>query len=90
MDVREIGWGGVVWIHLAQDRDCWQAVVNAVMNLRVVASRSQLVKHFFNITVKYFSFVFDPALDLCKSNYIVTNHYSFTARFLNFRNTLQS
>jgi hypothetical protein len=35
------GWlGGVEWIHLAQDRDHWQAVVNAVMNLRVLAPRS--------------------------------------------------
>jgi hypothetical protein len=40
MDLREIGWGGVQWIHLAQDRDRWRAVVNAVMNLRVLASRS--------------------------------------------------
>jgi len=28
MDLREIGWGGVDWIHLAQDRDKWWAVVN--------------------------------------------------------------
>jgi hypothetical protein len=39
MDLREIGWGGVEWIHLAQDRDRWWAVVNAVMNLRVLAPR---------------------------------------------------
>jgi hypothetical protein len=32
--------GGVEWIHLAQDRDHWWAVVNAVMNLRVLAPRS--------------------------------------------------
>jgi hypothetical protein len=43
MDLGEIGWGGVEWIHLAQDRDCWRAVVNAVMNLRVLAPRSYLV-----------------------------------------------
>jgi hypothetical protein len=32
--------GCVAWIQLAQDRDWWQAVVSAVMNLRVLAPRS--------------------------------------------------
>jgi hypothetical protein len=35
MDVKEIGWEGVHWIHLGQDSDQWQAVVNTVMKLRV-------------------------------------------------------
>jgi hypothetical protein len=34
MDFREIGWEGVVWIHLAQDRDQWLVALNTVMNLR--------------------------------------------------------
>jgi hypothetical protein len=34
MDLLKIGWGGVDWIGLAQDRDKWKALVNAVMNLR--------------------------------------------------------
>jgi hypothetical protein len=38
MDLREIGWG-VEWIHLVLDRDRWRAVVNAVMNLLVLAPR---------------------------------------------------
>jgi hypothetical protein len=40
MDVREIGLGGVDWIRLAHGRDRWRAAVSAVMNLRVLASRS--------------------------------------------------
>jgi hypothetical protein len=38
MDLREIGWGD--WIRLAQGRDRWLALVNTVMNLRVLAPRS--------------------------------------------------
>jgi hypothetical protein len=34
-DLREMGWGVVDWIYLAQDRDQWIAVVNTVMNLWV-------------------------------------------------------
>jgi hypothetical protein len=38
MDLGEMSWGvGVEWIHLAQDRDRCQALVNAVMNLWVLA-----------------------------------------------------
>jgi hypothetical protein len=35
MDLGEVGWGDVGWIDLAQDRDKWRALVNAVMNLYV-------------------------------------------------------
>jgi hypothetical protein len=35
MDVGEIGWDGMDWIDLAQDRDQLRAIVNTVMNLRV-------------------------------------------------------
>jgi hypothetical protein len=40
MDLREICWGDVDWIRLAQDRDRWRAVVNTVINLQVLASLS--------------------------------------------------
>jgi hypothetical protein len=34
--LREIVWDGMDWIDLAQDRDQWMALVNTVMNLRVL------------------------------------------------------
>jgi hypothetical protein len=40
MDLREIDGRSVDWIQLAHDRDRWRAVVNTVMNLRVLAPRS--------------------------------------------------
>jgi hypothetical protein len=35
IDLKEIGWDGVDWIVLTQDRDQWRAVVNTILNLRV-------------------------------------------------------
>jgi hypothetical protein len=35
IDLLEIGWGGVDWIAVVQDREKWRALVNAVMNLWV-------------------------------------------------------
>jgi hypothetical protein len=35
MELREIGWDVMDWIHLAQDRDQWRALVKVIMNLRV-------------------------------------------------------
>jgi hypothetical protein len=35
IDLREMGWGGMDWIDLDQDRDQWRALVSTVMNLRV-------------------------------------------------------
>jgi hypothetical protein len=45
MDLGENGWGGVEWIHLAQDRDRWRALVNAVMNVWVLVPQSYLVSY---------------------------------------------
>jgi hypothetical protein len=42
MDFKKIGWG-VEWIQLAQDRDCWRALVNVLMNLRVLTPQGYLV-----------------------------------------------
>jgi hypothetical protein len=35
MDLREIGWGSMDWIDLAQDRDQWRALMNTAVNLRI-------------------------------------------------------
>jgi hypothetical protein len=35
MDLREIGWDGMDWIDLAQERDQWRALVNIVMKFQV-------------------------------------------------------
>jgi hypothetical protein len=35
MDLVEIGWGGMDWIQVAQDRDQWRVLLNVIMNLRV-------------------------------------------------------
>jgi hypothetical protein len=42
MDDTEIGWGGVDWIGLAQDRYRWRTHVNAVMNIRVPKNAGKL------------------------------------------------
>jgi hypothetical protein len=35
MDLQEVGWEGVDWIDMAEDRDRWRAVVKAIMNIQV-------------------------------------------------------
>jgi hypothetical protein len=42
MDLVDVGWGDVDWIGLAQDRDRWRALVNAVTNLRVPYNAGKL------------------------------------------------
>ena len=34
MDLQEVGWGDIDWIYLAYDRNRWQALANAVINLQ--------------------------------------------------------
>jgi hypothetical protein len=40
IDLREIGWGGVEWIDLAQDRNLWKTFMTMVMNHQVLAPQS--------------------------------------------------
>jgi hypothetical protein len=48
MDLRQTGWERVEWIQVAQDRDRWWDLVNAVMNLRVLAPRSERANELVN------------------------------------------
>jgi hypothetical protein len=43
MDLREIGWDGMDWIDLAQNREQWRVLVNTVMNLRVPYNAGKLL-----------------------------------------------
>jgi 7-keto-8-aminopelargonate synthetase-like enzyme len=44
MDLGDLDWGGVDYIGLAQDRDKWQALVNAVKNLRIPQTGGKLLR----------------------------------------------
>jgi hypothetical protein len=54
MDLWEIGLEGVEWIHPAQYRDRWRALVNTVMNLRVLALRSWLVSLHSSVSPSFY------------------------------------
>jgi hypothetical protein len=43
MDLREIGWGGVHWIDLTQDRDQWRTLMNMAMNLQVPSNAGKFL-----------------------------------------------
>jgi hypothetical protein len=42
VDLGEVGWDDVDWIGLAQDRNRWSALMNAVLNLRVLRNAGKL------------------------------------------------
>jgi hypothetical protein len=68
----------VNWIRLAQDRDRWRGVVSAVMNLRVLAPRSQLISLLFArintayfYRIKYALLAVYVPLNGCKINFLL-------------------
>jgi hypothetical protein len=44
MDLREIGWDGVDWIDMAQDRDQWRVLVNTVLSLWVPLNAEKFLR----------------------------------------------
>jgi hypothetical protein len=65
MDLREIGLGCVDWIRLAQDRDRWRAVVCAVMNLLVLAPRSELESAYYMWSYRFRVQAEYPMMEVC-------------------------
>jgi hypothetical protein len=43
MDLSDVGWDSMDWIDMAQDRDHWRAIVNTVMNLRVLLNAGKFL-----------------------------------------------
>jgi hypothetical protein len=46
IDLREIGWGGIDWIYLVQDRDQWRALVNMVIKLWVPQNSGKILSSY--------------------------------------------
>jgi hypothetical protein len=46
MDVRDLGWGGMDWIDLAQDREQWRGLTNMVINFRFLQNTGKFLSSF--------------------------------------------
>jgi hypothetical protein len=65
MDLREIGWGGIDWIHLAQSSDQWRALVNTVINLHYYVSDLNVTTMSMFIGISVYNWLISVALVIC-------------------------
>jgi hypothetical protein len=72
MCVREIGWSGMDWIELAQDKDQWRAVANTVMNL-------MFASHFGKFWSSRVTGGFSRRSHLCRVSWSVSHSVSQSA-----------